>query len=157
MVKLLIDHGALITQTDQKGNSPLHWASLIGALRCVEILLQNQAQPQVCVSLVVSIFINILTWYCLCLKATNHKGCMPLHMAAWGGKVECLAALLNGGAAIDAQCDEGWTALHYAAYSGHFVCMSYLLEHGASLSIVDIHRRTALHKVLYLFCQLALK
>ncbi len=69
-------------------------------------------------------------------NATDSDGRTALMIAAeWGGHADTVAALLEGGAAVDAVARDGWTALMRAAYSGKAECARLLLEAGADASL----------------------
>ena len=57
--------------------------------------------------------------------------------------LDALAALLRGGAAVDAVSSDGVTALMMAAYNGRAECARLLLEAGADVAQVDEFGRTA--------------
>ena len=68
------------------------------------------------------------------LKDVNQIGNFgerPLHIAASRGNLEEIAALLDGGAEIDAQGELGNTPLHEAVAQGHVEAVQLLLRHGA--------------------------
>ena len=58
--------------------------------------------------------------------------------AAKNGKLKCLQLLLESGAAISAQDDDGMTPLMFAASTGRQECVRLLLENHAA-----VHRREA--------------
>ena len=57
----------------------------------------------------------------------------PLAQAAYEGKLELCAALLQAGAEIDDGGTKGWTALYIASQDGHAEICKLLLERGASI------------------------
>jgi ankyrin repeat protein len=58
-------------------------------------------------------------------------GTHPLILAAAGGHVETVCALLDRGAKVTTTDLTGWTALHAAAYRGHAEVVRVLVERGA--------------------------
>ena len=58
---------------------------------------------------------------------------LPLRTAAMAGHMDCLAALVDGGATVGAQFHE---ALFFAAKAGDTQMVDYLLDHGADAAIV---------------------
>jgi hypothetical protein len=64
------------------------------------------------------------------------EGYTAVHFAAWDGKDEILAFLLEAGAKADVVGEDGYTPLFLAAASGHLDCVELLVENGA-----DVNRR----------------
>jgi len=62
----------------------------------------------------------------------------PLHLAACYGRFDLLELLLERGAQIDAQDDQGRTALHYAAKNGHGDMCRFLISSGCDHTLADI-------------------
>ena len=67
---------------------------------------------------------------------TDGEGYTAVHFAAWDGKDEILAYLLEAGAKADLVGEDGYTALFLAAAGGHLDCVELLVENGA-----DVNRR----------------
>jgi Raf kinase inhibitor-like YbhB/YbcL family protein len=67
----------------------------------------------------------------------------PLHAAAGKGCLETAALLLEKGAKIDAQDNDGWTPLIKASSAGQLEMVRLLLEKGADLNVTDKSMRTA--------------
>ncbi|KAL6079398.1 Palmitoyltransferase zdhhc13 [Balamuthia mandrillaris] len=68
------------------------------------------------------------------VDATNEDGCTALHYAAYTGRAELVAYLLDCGATIDPiSIKEKQTPLHWAAISGHSRLVVRLAEEGADL------------------------
>ena len=67
---------------------------------------------------------------------TDGEGYTAVHFAAWDGKDEILAYLLEAGAKADLVGEDGYTALLLAAAGGHLDCVELLVENGA-----DVNRR----------------
>ena len=66
----------------------------------------------------------------------NGEGYTAVHFAAWDGKDEILAYLLEAGASADLVGEDGYTPLFLAAAGGHLDCVEILVENGA-----DVNRR----------------
>ena len=67
-----------------------------------------------------------------------------LRKAAAEGRADTVAALLEGGVAVDAIGSNGYTALICAAAFGHAECARLLLDAGADASLRGKDSRTAL-------------
>ncbi len=73
-------------------------------------------------------------------------GVEPLGLAARAGHAEAVAALIDGGAGLNAQCETvGITALHRAAQKGHAAVVDALLGAGADANAEARDGQTALH------------
>ena len=64
-----------------------------------------------------------------------------LRYAVYNGNTEEVARLLNGGADINMQNEEGWTALEVAAEQDNVAMVKFLLAHGADPKIKDNRHR----------------
>ena len=64
------------------------------------------------------------------------EGYTAVHFAAWDGKDEILAYLLEAGAKADVVGEDGYTPIFLAAAGGHLDCVEILVENGA-----DVNRR----------------
>ncbi len=62
------------------------------------------------------------------------EGYTAVHFAAWDGKDEILAYLLEAGAEADVVGEDGYTPLFLAAASGHLDCVELLVEQGAEVN-----------------------
>ena len=72
------------------------------------------------------------------VNAADTAGWTPLHYAAYfGAGNELIAALLKGGASIDARNDRGITPLYFATALAHAEQVKFLLEHGADRAIAS--------------------
>ena len=96
IVKYLISNGAVIDATGGETNStPLHWATSVGHLKMVVLLVKNGADPTI----------------------LNLEGYNCLHLAAQFGKTSIVAYLLAKGVDINVtDAFFGRTALMWAAF-----------------------------------------
>ena len=69
-------------------------------------------------------------------------GDAPLHTACIRGKIDEVQALVEGGADVNMQGEEGYTPLHYAVDGGHGDIVRLLLHNGASTSTRSTFGRT---------------
>ena len=122
---LLVQSGAIIDSTDNRGRTPLYIAAIGGRSNIVDYLLGHGADPN---------------------KGASWKGKQqPLHVAAMYGHVGIIEDLLRHGAEIEGCTTAGETALHYAAWHGRSSAVKYLLGKGANPKAKDIYGYTALH------------
>jgi ankyrin repeat protein len=79
----------------------------------------------------------------------DRLGQTALHLAAERGNVNIVTILLQKGADVTVQCDDGQTVLHRAAWGGSKAVMMELLSertgHTGFLDLIDKDGRTALH------------
>ncbi|XP_065901883.1 uncharacterized protein [Dysidea avara] len=68
-----------------------------------------------------------------------------LHLAAEGGHVNIVEALISSGAAVNALDKRNWTAVHFAARSARAEVVKTLIISGAKVNACDMRKRTALH------------
>ena len=97
-VKRLLEHGAEVNRADIYGWTPLMRAAFETRHGVVDALL---GAPE------------------LDLNARNEVGATALHLAAFSGSADIVAALLSHGSAADVLDDEGRTPAEAAAKGGH--------------------------------------
>ena len=133
-VRLLLQNGANVNEVTetQEGNTrpwpnPLLQASKNKNPRIVKILLDAGADPNVSSAL----------W-------GNSE--VPLHEAAKIGSIDILHVLLQHGADVNAQGEDGFSAIHFAASSGHHDALQFLLvDHHANPEVTLFNGSLALH------------
>lgn len=111
-IRQLLDAGADINATDNRGSSALHWAVLTGHLEATKLLLKHKADPMF----------------------VNRAGRTALHVAAVMGRPRAAALLIANGAQVDYNDNQGRTPLHLAIIDGRTATMDVLLQKGASFS-----------------------
>ncbi|XP_033116145.1 transient receptor potential cation channel subfamily A member 1-like [Anneissia japonica] len=115
----------LLNDADERGCTPMHYATQHGNFRCVEHLLKLGATAN--------------------LKNRDKQA--PLHFAARFGRLNTLRRLLDcptGLNLINEADGEGMTALHIAAWNGHVKVVQMLINQGALLHR-DHNGRSPLH------------
>uniref|UniRef100_A0A3P9IF45 Uncharacterized protein n=1 Tax=Oryzias latipes TaxID=8090 RepID=A0A3P9IF45_ORYLA len=68
-----------------------------------------------------------------------------LHRATKVGNAQAVAALINGGCAVDLQDRDGNTALHEASWHGFSPCVKQLIKAGADVKVRNKVGNVALH------------
>lgn len=123
MAQALLDSG-LEVDVVSNGYTPLHVASVYGAVRCVHGLIAHGAS----------------------LRAQQRDGRTPLHLAIQHGRLEAVAALLDAGANLSEYDSEGRTAMHYSVIGGRLDVVRLLVKHGGNVDCcASIGRLTPLH------------
>lgn len=117
LMQFLHSHGTPVDTADKDGNTALHAHAAAGNISGVQQLLQMGANP----------------------NAVNNLGETAVVMAARVNEFEFLqeiiAALVVGGADINASSDEGISALHWAVRNGNLAVAEWMLDMGANIEI----------------------
>lgn len=155
-VDYLIKSGANV-DAGLPGRTPLHYAVLSNASKCVEALLKAKASPNnpqvytetplhVAASLGSDCNVSLLLHYGADVRVQSGTARLtPLHLAAEEGSSECVKLLLKAGAPINAKNSRGQTALHLAALTQSSDTMEVLIAAGADVNAEDDDGRTPLH------------
>uniref|UniRef100_A0A0G4FVQ0 Uncharacterized protein n=1 Tax=Chromera velia CCMP2878 TaxID=1169474 RepID=A0A0G4FVQ0_9ALVE len=108
---------------DQDGRSPLHGAAESNHETIVNVLLDNDANP------------DIQSW----------SGNTPLHSACVRGHISLVKTLVNGGADVNLPSATGaWTALQKACYAGKQEVVEYLIKKRADPNAMNDDGWTAM-------------
>lgn len=126
---LVLEHHCNINAQDNLQTSPLHLACSRGNRGAVEVLLGCDN-------------INI--------DAFDHRLHTPLHNACLLGDVVISEMLLQKGADVLAENDDGMTSLHLACLEGHTEIVKQILKYGLAyrhrlVSYLDAKKNTPLH------------
>ena len=92
VVRLLLDHGALVDDESSTGYTPLHLAAEQGQTVVAQLLLERGAD----------------------VEALTHSGGMPLHWAAHHNRAATAALLIRHGAPLNKKDGEGHTPVSLA-------------------------------------------
>ncbi|KZV71696.1 ankyrin, partial [Peniophora sp. CONT] len=103
--RLLLNHGALIDDTNNNGHTPLLLATYSANLDTIHLLLEYPAPDGS----------NAATLRC---RARNAQGQTALHQAAYYGHARVCCLLLEHGASVDELDNNSKNPLHYAARFG---------------------------------------
>ncbi|MCJ1464534.1 hypothetical protein MMC07_003147 [Pseudocyphellaria aurata] len=121
-MELLLDHGAAIDATDDRGNTVLITTANSGDTEGLELLLKRGAN----------------------IHASGDEYGSALHAAALEGNEEVCQLLLTSGADVNQQSGPWSTALQAAAFSPDIDCVKLLLNAGADVNLTGGEYGTAL-------------
>jgi ankyrin repeat protein len=121
-IKLLLANGADPDERDEKGNTPLHAAILLGNEEAAGLFIAHGAD----------------------VNARNESRIAALHYAANGGQMGIVTELLAKGADVNARDNHGDTPLHNAALRGYREVVEVLVAHGADANARNSRGRTPL-------------
>ncbi|KAL3846546.1 hypothetical protein ACJMK2_017525 [Sinanodonta woodiana] len=148
----LIWHGADTTVTTPRGWTPAHIAAIRGQDACMQALVNNgvSLSAKDCrgstPAHLAAAHGNSFTMSTILragigfrsedgtaqINATDKNGWMPIHCAAYHGRLGCLQLLHKWGATIDDVDNTGNTPAHLAAMEGHLPCLKFLVSTGIS-------------------------
>jgi ankyrin repeat protein len=112
VLELLLSKGLTVTDADNAGRMPMHFASV----KSIGVLVAAGAE----------------------IDATDDAGMTALHQAAKQGRNDAVAELLRNSASVFAKDKKGRTPLHYAAMAqGSEAVIDSLLAGGAPVSVRD--------------------
>ncbi|KYQ94316.1 putative homeobox transcription factor [Tieghemostelium lacteum] len=120
---LLENHSEVGQKVISTGETCLHIASIKGYDKIVQLLLENDAKPNV----------------------YDNNNLTPLHHASIMGYFNIVKLLVSKGADKDPQDKEGHTPLHNAALLGQDLVVTYLLNNHAQVNTQDQDGYSALH------------
>lgn len=113
LLKLLMQWGCSINQSDSSGLTALHIAANHSSEKMVGLLLKCRSH----------------------VNAVTVQGHTPLHMASQRHSVEVVQLLVEAGAEVNRSDDEGKTALLNACIHGHAEVADYLIGSGADVTV----------------------
>ena len=122
-VKILIQSGARVNDTNNSKWTALHYAALLGRAEITAELIKAQAD----------------------INASSITGMTALMKSAGANHLDNLKTLLKLGADIEQVDDKGRTALMYAAAMGRVDALSVLVAAGADLRAIDGEGKSAMH------------
>jgi ankyrin repeat protein/L-ascorbate metabolism protein UlaG (beta-lactamase superfamily) len=130
---LLLEHGAVLDAIDDAGWTPLSMAAL-SSIDMTRFLLEKGA----------AVNFKICTHPEPCTCQNNFM--TPLHCAVQSGNVDIVKLLVERGAKINVQDEDGMTPLHSAIREGNQDIAMYILDKGAEIDMRDVRfSRTELH------------
>ncbi|XP_017293739.1 ankyrin repeat and SOCS box protein 2 isoform X1 [Kryptolebias marmoratus] len=114
---LLIAQPGMINNRASHGETPLFAAVSRVQLECVQLLLENGADPDI----------------------PNYEKETPLYKACERNNPAIVAALLNYGAEVNTSCTQGWTALQEAGGRNNVEICEMLLKAGAKHNVRNMY------------------
>ena len=147
---------SMMNRYDEQGRSPLSIAVKIKNAEIVEVLLDNEALPDVCdestgrTPLMYSVLghtldiSNLLLKYNASVDMPDFQCTTPLMLAAAGKDLKQCQLLCKRLAEVDAQDENGWTPLHFAVLNDSPKIIEHLLSEGANRSLRDHNKRRPL-------------
>ncbi len=122
-------------QQDISGKTALHHAARSGRAGFIRELLLCGANPTICdFNRIPPLFYAIEHKHWECIYALTQIGPgqrTALHLAALMGYAKGISVLIQQGADINIQDEEGKTPLFYAKLCGHQTCVEILIANGA--------------------------
>ena len=121
VVRVLLDRGADATAKDELGATPPYLAHLLGQVEVTNVYLE------------------------LGVRLVGDTEWTPLSRALFEGNIEAIRVLIEPGADLTAQSDDGVTPLSAALLGGHVEAIQVLLEHGVDVTAKFNKGTTSLH------------
>jgi ankyrin repeat protein len=154
--RLLLEHGANVNAAeDQKKQTALMWASAQNRPEMVKELVAHGADVNARAFVnptANAMFTNVTPMDWSSNVSTEPRatyrapgGLTPLLYATREGCLECVKALVQGGASLDLQDPEGVTPLIMAVSNMHFDTAAYLIKAGANVDKWDLWGRSPLY------------
>ncbi len=146
-LKVLVAHGADVNQPESTlGETALMWAAAENNAQAVAMLLEVGANANAKSRLTQFPKTNpARTANALVSVVMPRGGWTPLMHAARRGAAEAAAALVAGGADINAVDPDGTNPLIESIINGHYDTAAVLIEKGADVNIADSRGMTALY------------
>lgn len=141
--KLLLGRGAKVDAREHwGGQTALMWAAAQGQPKMIRLLLSRGAE--------VNGRATVRDWQRRVTaegrpKDMNRGGLTPLLFAAREGCIDCMQALLDGGADIDLADPDGGTPLILALLNGNWNAAKFLVLAGADVNLWDLSGQTPLY------------
>ena len=138
-----------INKKNNKGITPLHYASFKGNVEIVHSLIKNGAKVNSLTDKSLNVIhfacqgkkVNILLYFDIYHKdkinfnSTDKKNSTPLHWACFSNSYECAEFLLNKGVQMNIKDNDGNTPLHLAIIKDAIRILRLLLQKGAKTGI----------------------
>ncbi|KAH8883154.1 hypothetical protein GQ53DRAFT_732672 [Thozetella sp. PMI_491] len=157
-IRVMLEHGAEVTATDNQGFSPWLWAVVAGQTAPASALLISGVIADVNASSVDgrsalgwaaglgwSPIAQLLIAHGASLCQDQSAQMSPLEEAAAVGSLDTVRLLLEAGADPNFRGRDGWSALHWAVEESHLEVVQLLLEVGVNVNAVSSYGTAPLH------------
>jgi len=121
---VLLRHGANINFQSKFGETPAYIASHLGRKSVLELLLKHGAD-----------FLTI----------RDRRGELPIHVACYHNRPQCVRMLLDAGTPVNVQDKDGRTACYVCSYHDHWEILEMLIREGCDVNIARNNGRTPLY------------
>ena len=143
LVKLLIDHGCSINQSDQNGYTALHFACNYIFVEIARLLIKHRANvdaitPYGCVPLHIAVERNSLGWYITIVLYFRIVFFFFCHCTA------LIKLLVDSGASLEKRDYGGKTSLLIACKLDNLDVVQFLVSKGANINVADTQGNTPL-------------
>ena len=160
MVQLLVNKLAEVNQTDESGQSSLHYASQFGHVEIVNLLLAASANVDLsshrgvgnggATPLSVSCdeghvgIVRSLLRARASINQSTENGASPLFFSCQFGRTDVVKVLIANRADVNQACVDADTPLHTGVRTGNQDIVKWLIKEGASVNAVDCFGQTPL-------------
>ncbi|WP_265039233.1 ankyrin repeat domain-containing protein [Wolbachia endosymbiont (group A) of Yponomeuta plumbellus] len=156
IIEFFLSKGVSINDTDKQGYTPLRYAAWRGRLEVAKFLIEEYANS-------IFKYNNGSTLPCNAslgnhldiikcsmgekniLEIRDNGGRVPLHYAAYNGKLDVVKYFVDEGKVdVNLRDNDGQVPLHSASWSGHLDVVEYLISKGADINAKDKDGKTPL-------------
>eukprot|EP01098_Paradermamoeba_levis_P010718 TRINITY_DN4517_c0_g8_i1.p1 TRINITY_DN4517_c0_g8~~TRINITY_DN4517_c0_g8_i1.p1 ORF type:complete len:343 (-),score=73.47 TRINITY_DN4517_c0_g8_i1:863-1783(-) len=153
---MLVNKGASVNCTKEKGLTSLHYAAARGHIACLDLLLSAGASVNArdddgntCLHLAAANGhaegVHKLAKVHIPINTPNSSGATPLHYAICRNDVDIVVYLVENGADTNL-CDQNSVSpLHLASHEGNHSIVAYLISKGAVIDVANSKGQTPLH------------